>query len=341
MLSRSRRKRAPISVQQTATQDLDEQQRGLRREVDLDEQEERLECAEHARRPPLRKVFQLTKKRIARDNLSMIAAGVAFYVFLGLIPALGALISIYGLVSNPEMIQKQFSSLAGMLPSEVITILDEQMTRIALQATGATIGALVGTFLALWSGAKAMKSVITGLNIAYHESETRGLVRLNGTALALTFIGVMGIILAVAIIVAVPPLLSFLRISGIAGGLVSFIRWPILGLLALCGFALVYRYGPDRDRSSAPWISSGALLGVALWLILSLGFSFYASHFANYNKTYGSLGAVVVLLLWFLLSAYVLLIGAEVNSIVENCATKRGDRMAERVQKLSASRQAH
>jgi len=335
MLPRFLTRKSSVRTNRTSRPALSGETHELRDDLGVVQHVEKIESAEDARRPGWGNVFKLTKKKVAEDNLSIVAAGVAFYVFLGLIPALGALISIYGLLSDPIMIQKQFGSLEGLLPGEVITLLNEQMSRIANQSSGATLGALLGTLLALWSGAKAIKSVMVGLNIAYHEKETRNFVHLNGTALGLTFAGTLGIILAIGIIVALPPILTFLHISGIAGVFVSLVRWPVLGLLALFGFALIYRYGPDRDRSSLLWISSGAVIGTALWLIASLGFSFYVSHFGNYNKTYGSLGAVVVLLLWFVLSAYILLLGAEINSIIEHHPAERGDRMAERLQRLS------
>jgi membrane protein len=265
-----------------------------------------------------RDILWRTKERVKNDNLSIVSAGIAFYVFLGLIPALGALISIYGLAADPATIRDQLSSLRGALPQEVITILNDQMIRIAQQSAGATVGALFGTLLALWSGAKAIKSLMVGLNIAYHERETRGFLRLNGTALALTLAGTLGIIIAIGIIVAVPPLLSYVRLEQGAALAVSLIRWPLLGFLAFMGFAVVYRYGPERDRAKWRWVSWGAAVATIIWLGASAAFSYYTAHFAKYNQTYGSLGAVVVLLLWFVLSAYVVLLGAELNAELEH-----------------------
>lgn len=264
-----------------------------------------------------RQILSRTKEKIKEHNLSIIAAGVAFYIFLGLIPALGALISIYGLVSDPATIQEQMRSLSGFMPQDVIKILDEQMTRIAQQSAGATLGAIFGILLALWSGAKAVKAVMMGLNIIYDEVETRGFFRLNGTALGLTLGGTMGLIAAVAIIVAAPSLLKNLGFGEASAQIVGILRWPLLAFLALVGFAFIYRYGPDREREGIRWLGRGVIFATVTWLMLSAGFSFYAAQFGNYNKTYGSLAAVVVLLLWFLLSTYVLLVGAELNSELE------------------------
>ncbi|MGZ8900034.1 MAG: YihY/virulence factor BrkB family protein, partial [Limisphaerales bacterium] len=145
-----------------------------------------------------------TKEEMKEDNLSIISAGVAFYIFLGLIPALAALISIWGLVADPATIQEQIDSMGAFLPAAVLEMLDEQMARIAGESTGATLGAIVGILLALWAGAKAMKAIIMALNITYDENETRGFIRLNLTALGLTVVGITGFMLAIGIIVGIP-----------------------------------------------------------------------------------------------------------------------------------------
>ena len=259
-----------------------------------------------------------TKEEMKKDNLSMIAAGVAFYIFLGIIPALAALVSIYGLVADPATIQAQVESMAGLLPPDVIQIVDEQMTRISEESTKASWGAALGILLALWSGAKATKALIMALNIAYEEEETRGFVRLNLIALGLTLAGVVAIIIAVGLIVAIPILLRSMGLGSVAETLVNVLRWPLLAAFAMAAIATLYRYAPDRDPAQWKWVTWGSVGATVLWLAVSAGFSYYVSSFGNYNKTYGSLGAVVVLLLWFLISAYVVLLGAEVNSEMEH-----------------------
>ena len=252
------------------------------------------------------------------DNLSIVAAGVAFYVFLGLIPALGALVSIWGLVADPVTMQQQISSMSGFLPQEAITILDDQMSSIASKPSGATLGAIIGILLSVWSGAKAMKSVMMALNITYDEKETRGFFRLNLTALVLTIAGIFGFLAAIGIIVALPVVLDKIGLDSTAAALVKIVRWPLLAVFAVLGLGVLYRYAPDRDPARWRWVSWGAVLATIVWLAISAGFSFYVSNFGNYNKTYGSLGAVVVFLLWFLLSAYVVLFGAELNAEMEH-----------------------
>ena len=263
-----------------------------------------------------------TKEEMKKDNLSIVSAGVAFYIFLGLIPALGALISIWGLVADPATIQGQIDSMGAFLPAAVIEMLDQQMTRIAGESTGATLGAIVGILLALWSGAKAMKAIIMALNITYEENETRSFIRLNLTALGLTLAGIVGFMLAIGIIVGLPFVLNHIGLDGTASAIVKIVRWPLLALFAMLGLGVIYRYGPDRDPARWRWITWGAFLATLAWLAVSAGFSFYVSNFGNYNKTYGSLGAVVIVLLWFLLSAYIALLGAELNAEMEHQTKK-------------------
>jgi membrane protein len=265
-----------------------------------------------------RDILWRTKEAMKEDNLSIVAAGVAFYIFLGIIPALGALISTWGLMADPATIQRQVESMAGFLPQDAINILGEQMTRIAQESTGASFAAALGILLALWSGAKAMKTVMLALNITYEEEETRGFIRLNLTALALTLAGIVGFMVAVGVIVALPIVLDKVGLGEAAKVAVSVLRWPLLATFAIFGLSILYRYAPDRDAAQWRWVSWGAVVATTLWLLVSAGFSFYVSNFGNYNKTYGSMGAVVVLLLWFLITAYVALLGAELNSEMEH-----------------------
>jgi membrane protein len=263
-----------------------------------------------------------TKDEMKKDNLSIVSAGVAFYIFLGIIPALGALISLWGFVAEPTTIQQQVDSMTGVLPPQVIEILDEQMTRLANEKSGALLATIVGILLAIWSGAKAMKALMNALNITYEEEETRGFIRLNLTAIALTFAGIIGFIIAIGIVVVLPTILEFIGLGSTAAAAVKILRWPLLAIFAVLGLGLLYRYGPDRDPARWRWVSWGAVAATVMWIAVSAGFSFYVSNFGNYNKTYGTLGAVVVLLLWFLISSYTVLFGAELNAEMEHQTEK-------------------
>lgn len=266
------------------------------------------------------------KERIGEDNVSIIAGGTAFFVLLGLVPGLAALISIYGLVANPADIQAQFASVSHGMPAEARTILEGQMTRIAEADQTAGIAAAVGILLALWGGSAAMKTVINALNIIYHAEEKRGYVRLTLVALGLTLAFVIIGTVAIGAIVALPPLLGYLSLGNAARTAVSLLRWPLLFAVALIGLGVLYRYAPNRESPAWKWVSPGAVVATLLWVIGSALFAFYAQNFGSYNKTYGSLGAIVVLMMWLYISAFAVLLGAEVNAETEHATSSGSDR---------------
>ncbi len=264
-----------------------------------------------------RDILIRTKNEISEDNLSIVAAGVAFFFLLGLFPGLGAAVSIYGLVADPVTLQQQLSS-ATVLPADARQLLMDQFHRIAGSSRMAGWGAVFGLLLALWSCSKGMKATMAALNIVYEEEEKRGFLKLNGIALLLTVVTLFLGLLAVGIIVAVPAAVGHLGLTGSTQMLVRIIRWPVLFVLFLTAVGLVYRFGPSRDAAKWKWLSPGAILAVVLWLLGSILFSIYVSRFGNYNKTYGSLGAVIILLMWFYLTAFTILLGAELNSEAEH-----------------------
>ena len=179
--------------------------------------------------------------------------------------------------------------------------------------TGEGFEEVVGIVLALWSASAAVRTLMEALNVAYGEEESRGFIRFYGTALLLTFGGVIAVVLAIALVVGLPAVLKMIGLGGMWEMIVSLARWPILALLAIVGFAVVYRYGPSRAKPRWRWVSAGATIAVALWIVGSALFSIYVARFGNYNETYGAAGAVVILLMWFLVSSYAILIGAEIN----------------------------
>ncbi len=265
-----------------------------------------------------RDVVLRVKERISKDNVSIVAAGTAFYLLLGLVPGLAAVISIYGLIANPADVTAQFDALARVIPGDVRTLLEGQMTRLAGQHQTAGIAALVSIVLALWGCGAAMKTVMNALNIIYHEEEKRGYVRLTLAALGLTLAFVLTVVVVVAIIVGLPALLQHLGLGNTARTALQILRWPFLLLVGLCGLAVLYRYGPSREKPRWEWVSPGAVSATVLWVIVSALFGFYAGHFGSYNKTYGSLGAIIVLMMWLYLSAFALLVGADINAEAEH-----------------------
>jgi membrane protein len=257
------------------------------------------------------------KSEVARDNLSIIAAGVAFYSFLAIFPALAALVSIYGLITDPATLQQHITIIRSFLPAEAARLIHDELQRI-LQSHQATLGwsLAVAVALALWSAAKGMSSLIAAMNIVYDEDETRGFLRRSALALVLTLAAVLFVILFLFVTVGLPLVLSLLPWG--AAVLVRALRWPLLVGAGVLALAALYRYGPDREKARWQWLSWGAVIATALWLVGSVLFSLYASHFASYNSTYGSLGVVVIMMTWLLLSAYCVLLGGKINAEMEH-----------------------
>lgn len=263
-------------------------------------------------------ITRRVKDQIKRDRLSIIAAGVAFYALLAIFPGLVALVAMYGLFADPAQIERHVAPLSGILPPEAAKIVLTQLHDLVSTNRGALgLGAIAGLLVALWSASSAVRTLMEALNVAYDEEERRGLVRFYGTALILTVGGVIAVILAIGLVVGLPAVLNFIGLSSLLETVVSLARWPILALLAIVAFAVIYRYGPSRAQPRWRWVSWGATIAVALWIVGSALFSLYVNRFGNYNETYGAAGAVVILLMWFLLSSYAVLIGAEINAEME------------------------
>lgn len=263
-------------------------------------------------------VLLRVKDRIRKDRLSIIAAGVAFYALLALFPALIAMVALYGLFFDARQVEAHVASLTGMLPQEAADLLLKQLRELTQTSTGALgFGAAIGLLMALWSASAGVRTLMEALNVAYGEEERRGFVAFYGTAIFLTLAAIVGAILAIATVIAVPIVVKFLGLGSLVETLISLARWPILVVAMLVGLAVLYRFGPSRAAAKWRWASPGALAATGLWLVGSALFSLYVSNFASYNETYGSVGAVVILLTWFLLTSYAVLIGAEVNAQME------------------------
>ena len=263
-------------------------------------------------------IFWRLKAQIKEDRLSIIAAGVAFYGLLAIFPALIALVALYGLAFDPRQVEEQVSALSGVLPPEAAEILLRQLRDLTTRgSTALGIGAIGGLLLALWSASAGMRTLMEALNVAYNEKERRSFFRFYGTALLLTLAAIIGTILAIVLVVAVPVVLTFLGLDDTLKWVISIAAWPVLIVMMLLGLSVIYRYGPCRRAARWRWVSWGAVVATVLWIIGSVLFSVYVTQFGNYNKTYGSVGAIVILLMWFLLSSYAVLIGAELNAEME------------------------
>ncbi len=262
-------------------------------------------------------ILKRTGRQLVADNVSIVAGGVAFYVFVALVPTLIAVISLYGLVANPVDVERQLGPFLAALPPEAADLVRAQVETIASQEESSLgLGLVVGVVVALVGASKGMLALVAAINIAYDEQETRKFLRLRGLALLLT------VALSIATVAAVGGMVVVRNLA--AAGLGTFgeaavgvLRWPVLAALVVLVLAALYRYAPDRDAPRWRWVTPGALAATVLWLVGSIAFSIYVRNFGNYNETYGTLGAVVVLLLWLLLSAYAVVLGAELDAETE------------------------
>jgi membrane protein len=271
----------------------------------------------------LKAVARRTKDEIKDDNLGLLAAGVSFYAFLSIFPALTALVSIYALFADPAQVAQQVQATSGVLPGEVQGVLQTQIHRITQSSGGSLgLGAIAGILVAMWSANKATKGLFRALSIVYDEKEERSFFRMNGQSLLMTLGLLAGALVAIFLIAVFPAVISALGLGAAAETITTLARWPVLVGLVLVALAVLYKFAPDREQPQWRWASPGALLATVLWLIASIGFSIYAQHFGSFNKTYGVLGAVVVLMLWLFISAYVVLIGGELNAELEHQTTR-------------------
>jgi membrane protein len=252
------------------------------------------------------------------DRVTLIAGGVTFYLLLALFPALAAFVSLYGFVADPKTIADHISYLGGLLPAAGLDIIKAQLASLLAEGDQALgIGFLVGLAIALWSANNGIKALFDAMNIAYEETEKRGFVRLNLISAAFTLGALLiGICLLLAV-GAVPALLALVRLERWTETLIAIGRWPLLIAAIWLGISLIYRYGPSRTNAKWRWLSWGAGIAAIVWIAASATFSFYLQNFADYNATYGSLGAVIGLMMWTWISVIILIVGAEINAEME------------------------
>jgi len=262
-------------------------------------------------------VLKRTGAEINHDHLPLISAGVGFFFLLGLFPALAAVVSIYGWLADPATVAGHVDQLARVLPEEAAAIIRSQAEKLAAQSSSAGWGALVGVILALWAGSKAMKGMVEALNIAYRQDETRGLIKKQAVYLGLTLLAVLTGVFSILLIAVAPVIVDLLPLPDAARQAIVWLRWPLLLMLGMTALAAIYRYGPSRRQARWRWISWGAAAATLLWLAASALFSLYVTSFGNFNETYGSLGAVIVLMLWLYLTAFFILMGAELDAELE------------------------
>lgn len=253
--------------------------------------------------------------RIEEDHLTIVAAGVAFYGMLAIFPALAAMVAIYGLMLDPAQVGAQISAMAGVLPADALDLLITKLDGLSRTSTDALgLGAAAALMVTWWSASAGVRTLMRALNVAYDVPERRSFFHRAALSLLLTLGAIAGGIVAIAGVVVLPPLLEFLHLAPLLHGVAAYARWPIVAAVVWFGLLVLYRFGPDRRGTPWSWRDRGAALAIVLWLAGSAAFALYVRHFADYDATYGSIGAPVVLLMWFLLSAYAILLGAELNA---------------------------
>lgn len=263
-------------------------------------------------------IAKATVQQIGVDRASAVAGGITFFGLLSLFPALTAFVSIYGLVADPATITGHLDMLRAFLPETALDIIRNQLSSIAASPqTALSLAGIVGLLVAFYSANGGMKAMLSALNVAFFKTETRGFIRLNIVSMAFTLGGLVLVILMLGMIAVIPILLQMLPLPDSTSRLVGLVRWPIMFGVLIVALAALYRWGPDAPASRWRWISPGAILAAVLLVIASALFSWYAANFAHYNETYGSLGAVVALMMWLWLAAMIVLVGAEVNSEIE------------------------
>jgi membrane protein len=291
---------------------------------------QRLRAAERGRgrraRAPLqipwrgwKDIFVRTWREIQDDRLLALAAGVVFYSLVALFPAVAAAVSLYGLFADPATIGRHLSLASDVVPAAALDLLRAEIGRIAAKSDGRlTAGFLLGLGIALWSANAGMKAMFDALNVIYDEDEKRGLIRLNLLSLFFTLCAVAAAAVVVGLVVVFPLLLAAFGLSSFDRPAIGLLRWPLMFVLLLVALAMLYRFGPSRRPARWRWVSVGSVVASLAWLGVSSLFSWYLASFADYNATYGALGAVVGLMMWMWLSTIVMLAGAELDAEIEH-----------------------
>ncbi|MDX2264713.1 MAG: YihY/virulence factor BrkB family protein [Hyphomicrobiales bacterium] len=266
-----------------------------------------------------RDILYRTWTAIGEDRLSLLAAGVAFYMLLAIFPALTTAISLFGLVSDAAAVKREIANLRDVLPNQAWTLIQQQIATLTSQTTsGLTWASAISFGLTLFTARLAVYAMMDALNAVYKQPETRNIIALNAIALFFTVIAILGFIVVMAGVLVAPVVFALFGLGPFSENLIRYLRWIVLGAIAVVSLAAIYRYGPDRKPAKWRWISWGAVIATAIWIAASFGFSWYVEAFDSYDRLYGSLGAVVILLFWLWLSAFAALLGAELDMQIEH-----------------------
>jgi len=255
---------------------------------------------------------------IGRHRVMAIAAGVTFYALLAIFPAIATIVSLYGLFADPGTLRDQLNSLSGAIPGGAIDVVGDQISLISQHGHSSLGFALiVGLVLSLWSSNSGMKAIFDALNVVYNVEERRSFIKLNAVSLIFTLSAIVLMLLAVASVILVPIVLKSLPLGTVAELLLGYARWPLVLIAIGLALSFIYRFGPNRENAQWRWITWGSAFAAVIWIAASLLFSWYTANFGSYNKTYGSLGAVIGFMTWMWISTIVILLGAEIDAVME------------------------
>lgn len=259
------------------------------------------------------------KDGLSKNRVVAVGAGIAFYALLAIFPAVAALVALYGLFADPAVVGSHLDNLGSFVPGGGMDLIRSQIDHVTSQGSQ-TLGLtfIIGLAGSLWSANAGTKALFDALNVVYEEREQRGVFRLNAASLLFTFGSIVFLLAAMAALVVLPAVLNFIGLGGVAETLLKLLRWPLLFGAIVLGLAIVYRYGPSREKPKWRWVTWGSVAAASIWIAASILFSWYAESFGNYNKTYGSLGAVIIFMTWIWISALAILIGAELDAEMEH-----------------------
>ena len=259
------------------------------------------------------------RSEASADNIGLIAAGMAFYAMLSLAPALAVVISVIGLLVSPDQLETQMLLLSSYLPVEAEALVEGQLKElIGNRSPQLNWGIAASVAISLWGSSRAMKALFGGLNAVYDEVESRPWWLLALQSLLFTLAGILLLVATLGTMAILPLVLNWLPVSDFRAGLIRITSGVVVSIVVLCALAVLYRFGPARARPQWRWVTVGALVAWLVWVLASAGFSWYVSNFDSYQRTYGALGAVAILLMWFFVSAYAVLIGGELNAELEH-----------------------
>jgi membrane protein len=269
-------------------------------------------------RIPARGWWQIARRAtgaVYAQNLVVTGAGLAFLTLLSLFPMLMAIVSIYGLVADPTIVEQQIAHVARLLPADARHLLEQQLRDIVTASPSRLgLGVAASILGSLWAASKAVTYFFMSLNVAYGERESRNFIKLKGTALLFTLGFVAFVVFSLGLVALLPVLAGIVGLGDMTETLLRLGRWPVLGAAIMLGLATIYRYGPNRREPKWRWVSPGAVFATGAWLLLSALFSLYVSSFGKFNEVYGSLGTGIVLMLWLFLTCFLILLGAQINA---------------------------